>query len=147
MSNASKQIRGLIRQINQGFFDLLSFELSKYDITVPQWLVIRCLGDGPQSMSDISRIVDLTNSTITGIVDRLERSGYVQRVRDEEDRRVVWVKRTDRLDQLIESIPVLQDSYFEAFLEGISEDQTREILISLHLLAEHILDKVAQRKG
>jgi DNA-binding MarR family transcriptional regulator len=143
---ASREIRDLIRQINQGFFELLSHELCNYGITVPQWLVIRCLKENKQMMSDISRVVGLSNSTITGIVDRLERNGYVSRTRDQEDRRVVWVFRTEKLDQLMQSIPLLQDSYFESFLEGISEEETEAILRSLHLLAKHIQEKASKRK-
>lgn len=146
MEQASREIRNMIRQINQGFFELLSLELCEYGITVPQWLVIRCLKENKQTMSDISRVVGLSNSTVTGIVDRLERNGYVARTRDQEDRRVVWVYRTEKLDQLIESIPLLQDSYFESFLEGITQEETEAILRSLHLLAKHIQEKVSKRK-
>lgn len=143
----SRQIRQLVKQINQGFFAILSSELSKYEITVSQWFVIRCLRDDVQKISDISRMVGLTNSTISGIVDRLERAGYVVRVRDQEDRRVVWVQPTEKLDLLLQSIPILQDSYFDSFLEGITEEETQMILKSLHLLADHIQEKVGQRKS
>jgi DNA-binding MarR family transcriptional regulator len=147
VSSNSRQIRQLIRQINQGIFELISSELSQYGLTASQLLVLRCLKDGRQKMSDISRVVGLTNSTISGIIDRLERSGYVERIRDDEDRRVVWVECTEKLRQLFHSIPVMQDSYFDSLLEGITEEETQSILKSLQLLANHIQEKVSQRKA
>ncbi|UOF92168.1 MarR family transcriptional regulator [Fodinisporobacter ferrooxydans] len=145
-ATASRQIRLLIKQINQGFFELLSRELSNYEITVSQWLVIRCLKEEKQKITDISKTVGLTNSTISGIIDRLERSGYVTRIRDREDRRVVWVHRTDKLNQLIASLPLAQDSYYDSFLEGITEEETQRILKSLHLLANQLQKKVCMHQ-
>jgi DNA-binding MarR family transcriptional regulator len=147
VSSDSRQIRQLIKQINQGIFELISSELSQYGLTASQLLVLRCLKDGRQKMSDISRVVGLTNSTVSGIIDRLERSGYVERIRDEEDRRVVWVHVTEDLKQLMKSIPVMQDTYFDSFLEEISPEERQSILKSLQLLANHIEEKVAQRKA
>ncbi|HVY20006.1 MAG TPA: MarR family transcriptional regulator [Bauldia sp.] len=43
---------------------------------------------------DLARATGLTSGAITGVVDRLERGGYVRRVRDTEDRRKVYVRIT-----------------------------------------------------
>lgn len=144
MGQASRQIRLLIRQINHSFFELLSRELCQYEISVSQWLVLRSLMDKEQKISDLSRKVGLTNSTVSGIVDRLEEAGYVQRRRDQTDRRIVWVTRTEKLERLIRSIPVLQDDYLDSLLEGITEEETQTILKSLQLLANHLQEKVQQ---
>jgi DNA-binding MarR family transcriptional regulator len=47
-------------------------------------------------MGDLARRVAVTEKTITGLVDRLERDLLVQRLRDGADRRVVRVKLTAR---------------------------------------------------
>jgi DNA-binding MarR family transcriptional regulator len=50
--------------------------------------------DGPMTMGELATRCGITEKTITGVVDRLEREEYVQRERSEEDRRVVHVKLT-----------------------------------------------------
>ncbi|MFY0526875.1 MarR family winged helix-turn-helix transcriptional regulator [Archangium gephyra] len=67
------------------------------ELTPPQLHGVMWLGqDGPLPMGELARRVGVTEKTITGIVDRLEREGYAQRERDPGDRRVVHVRLTAR---------------------------------------------------
>jgi DNA-binding MarR family transcriptional regulator len=45
-------------------------------------------------MSDLSRMLSLDNSTITGLIDRLEKAGFVQRKANPNDRRVSLIHIT-----------------------------------------------------
>ena len=57
---------------------------------------------GPQSPSGLARLAGLHPATMTGILDRLEKGGWVGRERDPEDRRAVVVRvRTERAGELI----------------------------------------------
>jgi len=49
---------------------------------------------GPLSMSRLAALVDVSLSNLTGIVDRMEQHGLVERVRDDRDRRLVLVRAT-----------------------------------------------------
>ena len=49
---------------------------------------------GRMSAGDLAREAGLTTGGATAAVDRLERAGYVSRVRDEQDRRRVWIEAT-----------------------------------------------------
>ncbi len=69
----------------------------EYGVTGPQYNVLRILrGEGqPLPILEIaSRMVTVVPG-ITGLIDRLEREGFVQRVRCAEDRRVIYVALTD----------------------------------------------------
>jgi DNA-binding MarR family transcriptional regulator len=56
---------------------------------------------GPMSPSDLARSAGLHPATMTGILDRLERAGWVARERDPSDRRAVLVRvRHDRASEL-----------------------------------------------
>ncbi len=59
-----------------------------------QLKVLRELRGGPLSMSQIAQLLGVTNAAVTGIADRLEKKGLVQRVQDPTDRRVVCVQLT-----------------------------------------------------
>lgn len=49
---------------------------------------------GPMKISELGKALDLSNPTVSGIVDRLEKSGALTRQRSKNDRRVVYVEIT-----------------------------------------------------
>ncbi|SRR6185437_9847528 len=55
---------------------------------------------GQLTAGDIARETGLTSGAVTAMLDRLERVGYVRRLRDEADRRRVLVELTDKARQL-----------------------------------------------
>ena len=65
-----------------------------------QLRLIRELRNGPLTMSQIAHLLGVTNAAVTGIADRLEQSGLVQRTQDATDRRVVSVRLTPTGDAL-----------------------------------------------
>jgi DNA-binding MarR family transcriptional regulator len=73
--------------------DPLADSVEELAFTAPQIHTLYWLGvEGPLPMGEVAGHCGITDKTITGVVDRLEREGYVQRVRDERDRRVVRVQ-------------------------------------------------------
>ncbi len=69
---------------------------------------LRCLGllvtRGPMTAGELAEATRLTPGALTTVVDRLERSGYAQRVRDVADRRRILVELTSRIPELAEEI-------------------------------------------
>lgn len=90
--------------------DPVSASCADLALTPPQIHALLALGhDGPLTMGALARRVSVTEKTITGIVDRLERDGHLARERDPGDRRVVRAALTPagaalfgRIDQDIE---------------------------------------------
>ncbi|OGQ13295.1 MAG: hypothetical protein A2138_28000 [Deltaproteobacteria bacterium RBG_16_71_12] len=58
------------------------------------------LDEAPLSMSTLAQRIDVALPAATGIVDRLERDGFVERLRDEGDRRLVLVRLTEQGKQM-----------------------------------------------
>lgn len=63
---------------------------------------LRCLNivdnhEGPITAGRLAELSGLTTAAVTSVLDRLERSGYARRVRDQEDRRQVMVELTPLL--------------------------------------------------
>lgn len=71
---------------------------------------------GPMSPTDLARRAGLHPATITGILDRLEKSGWIARDRDEADRRAVKVRalpeRAGELFQLYSGMNGAMDEIF-----------------------------------
>jgi DNA-binding MarR family transcriptional regulator len=67
----------------------------RYGLTGAQSSVVRTLfQNGPISSADLSRKLYVTPSNITGIIDRLDKKGLVERVPQANDRRVVRIQLT-----------------------------------------------------
>jgi len=75
----------------QAFDDAVgrALNLNPTDVRCLDWLV-----DGPKSAGELMRGTGLSSAATTTLIDRLERKGYVQRVRDPADRRRVMVEMT-----------------------------------------------------
>lgn len=72
-------------------------EFEDLDMTMPQSMVIGILmKHGAMKVSALSEHLGFTNSTTSGILDRLEKQGMILRERSEEDRRVVNVSLSNQ---------------------------------------------------
>ncbi|SMC95354.1 transcriptional regulator, MarR family [Fulvimarina manganoxydans] len=71
--------------------------LKAIDLTYPQYLVMLVLWqDGASTSGSIARRLKLAPHSITPLLDKLERAGFVERQRDQADRRVVHVLLSER---------------------------------------------------
>jgi DNA-binding MarR family transcriptional regulator len=79
-------------------------ELSREQLTVPQLEIIACLDRAKGlPLSEIAERLLISGGNVTGIIDRLERDGYVYRARDKSDRRVVRALLTEKGFELYKS--------------------------------------------
>jgi DNA-binding MarR family transcriptional regulator len=84
---------GLMRR--RSLRDPLAASCAELELSAPQVHTLLALGhEGALTMGDLARRVAVTEKTVTGLVDRLQRDGLVSRVRDDADRRVIHVALT-----------------------------------------------------
>lgn len=82
----------LFRALHRG----LESQAAEGGFTLPQRIVMgQLVRHGDLSVKELSHRVGLSHSTISGIVDRLERKGLATRIQDSRDRRITKVKITD----------------------------------------------------
>jgi DNA-binding MarR family transcriptional regulator len=86
----------------------LETRLSTYNITATQYIVLSVLEeqDGV-SLSQLSQQLYFDNPTITGIIDRMERDGLVERRRIADDRRVINIFLTEKSRKLMGQIQLI----------------------------------------
>ena len=138
----SLQIIMRLRQIMREMSKHSKLILEKYKISTPQLI---CLNEvcqhGPISIGALTKIVFLNNSTVTGIVDRLEKRELVKRVRVSKDRRQVHVEVTDQGIAFINEAPKpIQDQFMDRLLT-LDEDKIALILWSLEMLVDMLGNK------
>ena len=78
------------------------------------------------SISELAKRTSLGKSTLTSMLDRLEEAGYVARVRSEEDRRCVLIKRTERDMGWQEVYAQVSREMSRLFYDGFSEREIGE---------------------
>ncbi len=75
--------------------DPIASTCEQLQFTPPQVHALLWLGhDGALTMGDLARRLGVTEKTVTGVVDRLEREGHLMRERSASDRRVVHCRLT-----------------------------------------------------
>lgn len=132
----SAQVLISLRRIMRAI-DLHSRQLKqKHNLTGPQLIVLREIvrQDGITT-GELAHRASLSNATITGIVDRLEKRGLVERNRGDKDRRQVLVRITESASELLKSAPPLLQERFLASLESLDKRQRVEMLAMLQRVA------------
>ncbi len=103
---AIAEIMQSLRRIFKAIQDYFQEISKKYGITGPQlWALKTVAANGSLSLGELSKKMYLHPSTISGVVDRLEKKGFVVRDRGQEDRRVVKVQLTPRGKKIVARAP------------------------------------------
>lgn len=80
---------------------------------------------GSLTAGELAKLTGLTTGAITGVIDRLEKAGYVRRANDANDRRVKVIELTNnkKLAEKLRSMFVLLEENTHRHLEQYSEDE------------------------
>lgn len=103
--------------------------LDDFDITTPQFNALLLLAEhGDMTIGDLGNKMYLASSTATDLIDRMERNGLVERIRDTNDRRVVRLHMLDKGDQMIQEVLENRKRYLDNILSQVAE-QDKEVLV------------------
>ncbi len=112
---------------------LREFLRVKHDTTLPRFDVLAALyrrRDGV-TMSELSRMLLVSNGNATAVVDRLEKDGLVRRTQSDQDRRTVFVALTPEGLAQFEGLAADHERAVDRLFGGLSEadlDSLTEIL-------------------
>ena len=87
--------------------------------------------EGPLPMSRLADALDVSVASATGIVDRMEQRGLVERRHSASDRRVVQVHVTDTGGDVFKTIDEHRRAHVSAMLARLTEDELESLLIGL----------------
>lgn len=120
-------------EINRAIYKLLKAEADKAGITVVQLKALfRISMDPDMSLSELSEKLRLTNSTVSGVIDRLVHSEIVERTVPPENRRSISIHLTEKGERLLEKL-TSEDSIFVQKIENVMNIPEDEIKQLLHL--------------
>ncbi|MBN1597725.1 MAG: MarR family transcriptional regulator [Bacteroidales bacterium] len=127
------KIRKIVRSI-----DIESKKIQKeYGVSIPQVLCLSFLHKSPNYQStqgEIRRFLNLNSSTVSGIIYRLEKKGFLARLPKSGDKRIVNITLTSAGDKLLSSIPSLLHEQLSEKLKILDETELRKVEESLNTL-------------
>lgn len=144
MEEISKGIKVIkaLKRLKDKIHQKMGNKFKQMNITGPQGMLMGILTHyGEMKISDLSEKLGLSNSTVSGIIDRLEKQGLVERVRSKDDRRVIFVNVTPELRKSAQEHFNQIDKTFEEIMNKATPEELDKILAGLD-----ILEKVMERK-
>lgn len=137
--SSSIKVLKVLKHIMNMMKQNMRHHFKKMDITGPQGMLIGILSHyGEMKISDLSEKLGLSNSTVSGIIDRLEKQGLVERIRSTEDRRVVYVSVTSEYKKIAQEHFNEIEKKFEAMLSKATSEELNTIFEGLNTLKEVI---------
>jgi DNA-binding MarR family transcriptional regulator len=96
-------------------------------------------------ITELSGKLTLSNSTISGIVDRLEKQQLVERRRSDEDRRIVYVNVTPKFDEIHKESHKKVEKAIEELLDTVSPEEMEQITTGLNTLKRIINNQNSEK--
>lgn len=113
--------------------------VSTHGLTGPQAAILSALNAKPLTAGDLADSVNLSQGTVTDILNRLEQKELLIRHRDPQDRRRVIVELTDKARSLLGSAPPLLQERFSRRFNQLADWEQSLLLTSLQRVA-HMMD-------
>jgi DNA-binding MarR family transcriptional regulator len=129
------EIKELISEFIKLYNLLDRDEKACYEVTVQQCCTLLAFEKrSKMTMNELSVELGLSSSTMTRNVDILVRRGYLERVRDDNDRRLVFVQLTEPGKELTAKLQQCECDFFAEALRAIPESEWENVASSLKLL-------------
>lgn len=138
------QIDEIVGELRAAFSELRcvgSQRLAKQGVSMTHLHVASMLdhhGDLP--MSRLADLLGVSMSNATGLIDRMEERGIVERIRDQEDRRVVFVHLAQGGAELLNNAQIVKQELIQKILERLDGGQLTCVRQSLTILRAAALD-------
>jgi len=131
------EIERLLRKIDQIVRRKGREILKDFNMTGPQFIALQWLrSEGDLTIGELSQKMSLACSTITDLIDRMEKGKLVQRIKDQNDKRVVRIKIEPLGHDLVQKVLDKRRLFLADRLKSFNDDSIHEFKQSLSSLYE-----------
>lgn len=117
--------------------DPIASTCEQMQLTPSQVHALLWLGhEGETTMGELARRLGITEKTMTGVVDRLEREGFVQRARSMRDRRVVHSTLTAEGQRVYQRLDRMLRQQMGVFLDMLDAEDRKALFRMLEKLIQ-----------
>ncbi|MBM7662930.1 DNA-binding MarR family transcriptional regulator [Bacillus mesophilus] len=127
-----------LRQYVQEFYRLFGFLNQNvtpcgFQLSTSQVFSLQELEDRALTIGELAERLLLERSSVSRLIDNLEKNGFVTRTVNEENRREVFVTLTTKGRNSVQKVREQSLLYYESILKGISEEDQHQILTGFKL--------------
>jgi len=137
MEEISKGLRvvKILKRVMNGMKQNMMHQFKEMQLTGPQGMLVGILAHyGEMKITDLSEKLGMSVSNVSGIIDRLENQGIVERIRSKEDRRVVLVSVNSEFRKNIKGNFNEIEKRFEIVMNKATPEELDTILKGLDTL-------------
>ncbi|MGI5921293.1 MAG: MarR family winged helix-turn-helix transcriptional regulator [Syntrophomonadaceae bacterium] len=125
----------ILTKAQQSVHQIFKAELAPFKVTPGQYAVLKCLWDeNGQTARQLAERLFLDGSTVSGLLDRLEQKGLIEKQMDPRDRRALKVLLTQKGSDLEQPLSQAIEAANQKALKELSEEQSQTLKGLLHQL-------------
>jgi len=139
ISEFADKVGGIMSVVMRNYLKQQTSKFYQMKVTIPQFAILNFLStEGEHKMTDMAKFMNVSTAAITGIIDRLAKSGYVVRRPDPNDRRITRVRLTPKGADLVKKSFHQRRQMIIDMFGKISEREREEYLRILTHIKEHL---------
>ncbi|MCR2044356.1 MarR family winged helix-turn-helix transcriptional regulator [Anaerosalibacter massiliensis] len=123
--------------------DAFNERLSKLGITRVQWIALFYLGkEEGISQKELGELMDIKDSTVARLIDRMEKEEYVYRKKDSLDRRITNIYLTEKGKEYRKELLPEGEEMARIFANGISDEEMDIFINVVNKMLSNIGEKI-----
>ena len=136
-------------QAYNAIFKLTELTLLPHNLSLPQLHLLGVLKKGGEILTtgEIGRAMVKASQTITGLVDRLEEPGLVERVFDRRDRRKTWVRMTEKGERKLAEAAPAANRLAEDLSGVLTDQELQDLQAKVEKLRSAAMERLAGALG
>jgi MarR family transcriptional regulator, 2-MHQ and catechol-resistance regulon repressor len=147
-TNPRKQAWMTLHQTSSSLARCEEKQFASLGLSPQQYAILTAvkLSPAPPTLTQIAEWVDRHLNSITYIVDRMEKSGLVTRVKNPEDRRAYSLVITDKGEQYYQNCARGSSILIQKFLDCLSDEEMQTLKDMLEKIRINIIEKYYDKK-
>ena len=134
----NNMVVGLLTHLS--YIEQNELQIDKLGITMNEINTLDAIKDvEPTTMGNVARKLFITLPTLTSAVNKLEKKGYVKRLRDPSDGRIVHLELSEKGLEIVNLHEDFRNGMINQFLEDLNE-QEEEVLLKVLLKLQEVLE-------
>lgn len=135
----SFRIAMMIKEIHSSMTNMISHGIKDHGLTYQQLMIIKLIAHEREvTISQLCEEMSLAKGTVSGIVQRLEIAGYIEKVKKEEDKRNTFIRFSDKGLEFAKEFRGVMNESFDDLFSNFSAEEIKQIQEALLLLSRKL---------
>lgn len=130
-------------KLNRVFLERLTKNLESLDMPGSAYLMMAHLNEvGRAKTQKLGEIAVITSGSITHMVNKLIKMDYIEKVQDEDDKRITWIILTDYGKKIFQQVHLEHMKYLDSLLSDFSEEEKDMFIKQMKYFGKKVENKM-----